>query len=71
MRTRPLRLDDGEHLAPDDLVARVRVEGRVAAQEVTERAALDLEKLAPFETKIFFSGTSKLSRLSGSHSRKW
>jgi single-stranded-DNA-specific exonuclease len=37
-----------EKLTPDDLVARVRLEGRVAAAELDERAALDLERLAPF-----------------------
>jgi single-stranded-DNA-specific exonuclease len=37
-----------ERLAPDDLVARVRVEGRLDAAAATERAALDLERLAPF-----------------------
>lgn len=37
-----------ERLAPEDLVARCRIEGRVGAGEITERAALDLERLAPF-----------------------
>jgi single-stranded-DNA-specific exonuclease len=35
-------------LAPDDLVGRVRLEGKVAAGDLDERAALDLEKLAPY-----------------------
>jgi single-stranded-DNA-specific exonuclease len=37
-----------ERLAPGDLVARCRIEGRLGAGEITERAALDLERLAPF-----------------------
>ncbi len=37
-----------ERLAPEDLVGRIRLEGRLQEGEATERAAQDLEKLAPF-----------------------
>ena len=36
------------HLSDDDLVPRCRIEGRLAATELTDRAALALERLAPF-----------------------
>jgi single-stranded-DNA-specific exonuclease len=59
-----------ERLQPDDLVARVRVEARVAAADLTERAALDLEKLAPFgaghpEPVFAFSGRPTRARSVG------
>jgi len=37
-----------ERLGPDDLVPRTRIDGWVSAPEVTERAAEDLNRLAPY-----------------------
>jgi single-stranded-DNA-specific exonuclease len=37
-----------EKLGPDDLVPRTRIDGWVSAPEVTERAAEDLNRLAPY-----------------------
>jgi single-stranded-DNA-specific exonuclease len=59
-----------ERIAPEDLVPRCRIEGRVAAAEVTDRAAQDLERLAPFgaghpEPLFAFAGRPEQARQVG------
>jgi single-stranded-DNA-specific exonuclease len=59
-----------ERIAPEDLVPRCRIEGRVAAAEVTDRAAQDLERLAPFgaghpEPLFAFAGRPERARQVG------
>ncbi len=59
-----------ERLSPEQLVGRCRIEGRLDPADATERAALDLEKLAPFgaghpEPVFAFTGRPTRARTVG------